>query len=707
MKRGRRIRLVLVCATVVLLSNLSATPTAQTAGDYVIVTFADPPSARYTGGIPGLERTKPERGRKLDPRRPAVQAYVRHLDRAHQNYRAYLASSAPKAQIVRRYFHVLNGVAIKLEGERLQTLAAGPGVRSVEASWLYRPSMTVSTGLIEADAVWPSAGGRDSAGAGIKVGIIDTGIRADHIAFGCKQTIQQKVYASGVAGFGPALVFNHGTHVAGTATGCVLDLDGPEDGPTSAIWSGVAPGAQPYDYNVFPGFGAGFVAFGGSAFSHDIAAALEDTVIDGMDVDNLSLGGSVQGPHDLLAEAVDAANDAGVVVVVAAGNTGPGGSTVESPGSAPGALTAAAGTNPHFVGILATVAGKGTFGAALGDFVNFVPAIRAAYTVTKPANGCTAIATNLSGNIALIDRGVCAFSTKIRNAQTAGAVGVLIVNNVAGDPTAMGQDGTPNQPTIPAAMLGRTEGTSIKPSGTVTVDGTLPQEFFTANADIIAGFSSRGPTPFTYLIKPDVTAPGVNIYSSVFDEADPSQLGFAYFQGTSMAAPHVVGSAALLRALHPDWSPQDVKSALANTAKRPVFDHVTGVNPTGVLVRGGGRIDLDAATAAPLTFAPATASFGLFNGNEEATGTVLLSARAVGPAPEFCSVAVTGPSIVTVSPSSFAVAVGETATLILTLDAGKAGATGSGDRSGDVEVTCSSTTLRVPWWVRIDRQGKP
>jgi minor extracellular serine protease Vpr len=392
---------------------------------------------------------------------------------------------------------------------------------------------------------------------------------------------------------------------------------------------------------------------------------------------------------------------------VAAGNEGPGDSTISSPGSAPGALTAGASTNPHFVGIPATVVGKGTFGAALGDFANFDPAVTAAYTVTTPANGCTAISTALAGKIALIDRGVCTFSTKIRNAQTAGAVGALIVNNVAGDPTAMAQDGTANQPTIPAAMLGKKEGDSIKPSGSVTVDGTAPAEFITTNADIIAGFSSRGPTPFTFLIKPDVTAPGVNVYSSVFNEAEPSELGFAYFQGTSMATPHVAGSAALLLALHPGWSPADVKSALAQTAKRPVFDHVTGANPTGVLVRGGGRIDLDAATATPLTISPASASFGRFTGNKAANATLSLAVRNVSSSGQLCSAAVTGPAIVSVSPTAFSVATGGTTTLTLMLDAGKAAASGSGDRSGDVELTCGSTTLRVPWFVRIDRQGKP
>jgi len=379
---------------------------------------------------------------------------------------------------------------------------------------------------------------------------------------------------------------------------------------------------------------------------------------------------------------------------VAAGNSGPGDATVESPGSAAGALTAGASTNPHFVGIPVTV-GSNTFGAALGDFDNF-GAVTAAYTVTTPANGCSAITEDLTGMVALIDRGVCTFTTKIRNAETAGAVGVLVANNVAGDPVAMAHDGTDPFPTIPAAMVGQAEGNAIKPSGTVTVDGTIIEEFLTENEDIIAGFSSRGPTPFTYLIKPDVTAPGVNVLSSVFDEE------FAFFQGTSMATPHLAGSAALLLDLNPDWSPADVKSALVNTAKRPVWDHVTGTNPVGVLARGGGRVDLTAAPDIPVTIDPASASFGLWTGNKPVSASLDLTLFDVSDGAT-CSVEVTGPEIVTASSDSVTVPDDGNATLTLILDAGRSDTTPSGDYAGDVELNCDGTTLLVPWWVRIDR----
>ncbi len=671
---------------------------SSTQREYVTVVLANPPAASYVGGIPGLQGTKPEPGQKLNVNNPAVQAYVNYLKRTHQNYAAFLVSKAPQAEIVREFFLTSNGFAIRLNGASPRTLLQAPGVATVAFSTLVKPTMTVSTGLVNAPAVWPLAGGRANAGAGIKIGIIDTGIVDTHPAFGCKSPIQHKVFASGVAGFGPTIVFDHGTHVTGTAAGCVLSPPFPPQ-PVGGTWSGMAPGAQPFDYNVFPGFGAGFVAFGGSAFSHDIIAALDESIRDGMDVVNMSLGGGVSGPHDLLAEAVDATVDAGVVAAVAAGNSGPGDSTVTSPGNAANALTAGASTNPHFVGIPVTV-GTSTFGAALGDFNNF-GVVTADYTVTSPANGCTTITTSLSGKIGLIDRGVCSFTTKIRNAQAAGAIGVLIVNNVAGDPITMGHDGTSPFPTIPAAMLSKNDGNSIKPSGTSSVNGTALQEFITANADIIAGFSGRGPIPFTFLIKPDVTAPGVNVYSSVFNGQ------FAFFQGTSMATPHVAGAAALLLDLHPGWSPSDVKSALANTAKRPVLDHLTATNPVGVLTRGGGRIDMGAANAVPLTFDPASVSFGLFRGNVPVSATRNIMVRNVGGSLQTCPVAITGPNIVVASTSGITLSPGGTTTLTLTLNGGRAAQTPTGDYTGDVVLACGATTLKVPWWTRVDRLANP
>ncbi|GAB6875328.1 S8 family serine peptidase [Thermaerobacter litoralis] len=697
---------------------------------YAIVQLVDPPAASYTGGIGRLKATKPAPGKKLDARSRDVKAYVDYLKQRHEEFKASLASVAPRARVVREFFLTGNALVVELNGHSPDELARGRGAKRVTPSGLYRPAMNVSAGLIEADEVWALLDrsgrwerGRERAGEGIKVGVIDSGIDRSHPFFRCKDRdgdgdvdevdIPSKVYASGVAGDpSNVLVNDHGTHVAGTIAGCVTTLT---EGPVQDTLSGIAPAAELYDYNVFPGFGAGWVAYGGSAFSHDIAAALEDAVRDGMDVVNMSLGGGVQGPHDYLAEAVNAAVDAGVVVAVAAGNSGPGDMTVESPGSAAKAITVGASTNPHYIGIPVTAGGR-SFGAAPGDFAPFGQ-VTAPYAIARdgsanPTQACYPLvnAAEVAGKIALVDRGSCTFTTKVRNAEQAGAIGVLIVNNVAGDPSAPGQDGTTPVPQIPAAMVSRNDGAFLKqllqadPGAQVSIDGTVLTEIRSENADILAGFSSHGPTPFTYLIKPDVTAPGVNIYSSVFHGE------YAMFQGTSMATPHVAGAAAVLRQLHPDWSPADVKSALVNTAARVVRDPFTASRDPGVLARGGGRIDLARAHATPVTLDPVSISFGYFNGNAPVSGEQALTLHNVSGTRQTCTVTVvrdaTDPAV-TVSAGSVTLDPGAYATLTVSMEGGRSDTTPSGDYDGELVFRCGGKELRAPWWLRVDREAKP
>lgn len=672
--------------------------------EYVIITFQDPAAAVYDGGLPGFPATRPSQGKKLLVAAPAVQNYLRRLNQGHANFRSFLARNAPKAQVVGEYSLVQNAVAVKLNGQRADVLTGAPGVKSVEFSWLYTPAMDVSVDVIHASDVWPSiTGGRASAGAGIKVGVIDSGIDDKHPFFACKGSITHKVYASGVAGnSNNLLVSTHGTHVAGTIGGCIIPIGAPITS-TNQI-SGIAPAAELYDYNVFPGFGGGFIS-SGEAFSHDIATALEDTVADGMDVVNMSLGGRVQGPHDFLADAVNATVAAGVIVAVAAGNSGPAAFTIESPGSAADALTAGATTNKHFLGIPVTV-GSSSFGAVMGEFGDTFQ-VTAPYTKTIPANGCTAISTTLTGKTAVIVRGTCSFSIKVQNAQAAGAIGVLMVNNIIGDPIIMAQDGTPNQPTIPAAMLSDTDGAALGASGTASVDSSVVSEFVTSNQDILASFSSRGPTPFTYLIKPDATAPGVNVYSSVFGENPNTDFGFEMFQGTSMATPHLAGSAALLLQLHPNWSAKDIKSSIVNTADRPIRNATaTGLPFAGTLDRGSGRVNVEKGSATPLTIDPVSASFGFFNGNVDVGSTQTLAVKNVSGSSQSCNVTTSGPSIVS-APGGIALAGGASSSLTLTLNAGQANQLPSGTYTGDITLTCASASLRVPWFVLISREGKP
>ena len=680
-----------------------AAPKQQAAtSDYAIVTLVDAPIATYEGGTNGLERTKPARGR-LDPTSPAYRAYERFLANEHANYRASLKKNAPQAEIIAEYDTVLNGFAVQLNGATLDAIAKDAKVKTVEASWLYKPTMNVSVDVIRATEVWAAGGGQLNAGAGIDVGIIDTGIRDDHVFFDCKSSIPHKTYASGRAGTGVDIVFNHGTHVAGTVAGCATDLAVADaGGPVQDSISGVAPGANLHDYNVFPGYGGGFVAFGGSAFSHDIARAVEDAVNDGMEVINLSLGGPIQGRHDYLAEAINAAAAAGVVPAVSAGNEGPGASTIGSPGNAFGALTAGASTNPHYVGV-SVVASFGAFGAAVGDFdpfaespvanVPFVSWGAVDFACSGPPD------TDVTGAVVLIQRGgptpatACAFSAKVDNAAAAGAIGVVVYNNVGGDPVAMG-----GVSSIPAVMVSQSDGQTIKaalttdpPGDTVSIDGNNPVEVHTTNSDIMAGFSSRGPAEFTENIKPDFVAPGVNIYSSVFDEAT-GDLGWAMFQGTSMASPHVAGSAALLLQQRPGLTPADVKSLLGNNAERNVWATAVGGPTAKVMDRGGGRLDLVRATAATTTFDPMSLSFGISNGNRPNEVTLTVTVRDLTGAGKTVTLAETDANI-TLSTTAVSVPPGGTATFSATLRT-----RGAATAEGDITASDGATTFLLPFW---------
>jgi minor extracellular serine protease Vpr len=715
----RAILLVTAFATALALavpvgaSETDAPPSeAEGSHDYVMVTLSSPPTARYQGGIGDLKRTKPVTG-KLDMGSNAVAAYQDHLSAERAAFIDDMRSNAPRAEVVRSYSLVLNGVAIKLNGHTIDEVKRARGISHIAPSSLYQPDMNVSVTLIGADQVWSrfdetrnpnDSDGQENAGAGIEVGIIDTGIDDTHPFFACKDNIEHEVFVSGEGTelFGPTLFFDHGTHVAGTVAGCVFPGEDAEPVAVSGDLSGVAPGATLHDYNVFPGFGAGFIAFGGSAFSHDIAAALEEAVSDGMDVVNMSLGGGVQGPHDLLAEASNATVDAGVVVVTSAGNEGPEDSTVGSPGSAEKVITVAAMTNGHFGGVPVDV-GTDQYVAAAGDFGPFGdPTGPAALVWWQNATSdddtlaCDAAddASVINGGIALIQRGTCSFTTKIRNAENAGAVGVIVYNIVAGDPVGMAHDGTEPKPEIVAVMVSRDDGATIIDTGlgaATTIGGEAVE--FPTDPDIIAGFSSRGPAPFTSIIKPDITAPGVNVYSSVFDGL------FAFFQGTSMSSPHIAGAAALL--LHDDGTrePIDVKSALVNTANRDRFVHDSlGIE---LLARGGGIAWLPDAIDSPATLDPVSVSFGLWTGNKTAQGTIQIEITGGN-----CSGVSVDHTDGTVTTEIVSASLSDD-TVTVTLDAGRSDKTPSGDYSGDIVLTCDGKTLLAPWFVRIDREAKP
>jgi minor extracellular serine protease Vpr len=570
-------------------------------------------------------KTKPDKGKKIDFNSNTVKAYRAQLSALRNDFKQWLRANAPAAKVTGSWDLALNAVAVQLNGTSLSLLRTAPMVKHVEYEGLYHPldNSDPDLSLISAQGAWAVGGGAANAGAGVKVAIVDTGIDISHPCFDdagyARQTqlgdhsftnnkvIVAKVFNNKTPsrGYTPEAIQEHGTHVAGTVA-CNLDTLATVNGVSIPYaMSGVAPAALLGNYNVFPGDVT-------NARSEDILNALEAAYSDGMDVANMSLGGGASGIQDLLTMAVDDLDQANMVVAVAAGNSGPGHRTVESPGSAARALTAGASSVGHFVGQPFTYPSGGgtTIGAAIGDF----PALAgASYDLFDTnATSCTSIAAGASGKLVIVNRGSCTFSTKVRNALAAGALGVVVVNNVAGDPVAMAKDGLGGD-NLPAVMIGRAEGAALRTAAPTTADASASfQYFLTGNDDIMAGFSSQGPTDVDFRVKPDVVAPGVNVLSSIPHEFCETAPCFAFFQGTSMATPHLAGSAAVVKSQHPTWDAWQIRSAIVNTADQGVLtsfsNGTTLVSDPNII--GAGRENLLAAVDAQVALDPVSVSFG-------------------------------------------------------------------------------------------------
>src|SRR5947208_4021178 len=390
-------------------------------------------------------------GKKIDFNNNTVKSYRAQLSAQRNDFKQWLQTYAPKAKVTSQYDISLNAVAVQLNGTSLDTIKGAPMVQSVQYNALYHPDLSESHKIINADAAWNAAGGRSNAGAGIKIGDIDTGIDETHPFFdpaafsypsgfpkcdaadstthtanhNCEHVTAKVIVAkvfynkAAVLGLDATAIGDHGSHTAGIAAG-VTGKIATVSGVNINDMSGIAPGAFLGNYNVFPGNVL-------NARSEDILNAVDAAIADGMDVLNLSLGGGYHGNNDLLAIGLDNEVGAGLVVAVAAGNSGPGGDTIESPGRARNIITVGASTNQHFVGqpFAYPASGGTTVGAAVGDF-DALPG-NSFNLFDTASDGCTSVPAGASGNLAIINRGNCTFSQKVANAKTAGAMAVLIV----------------------------------------------------------------------------------------------------------------------------------------------------------------------------------------------------------------------------------------------------------------------------------------
>jgi len=387
-------------------------------------------------------------------------------------------------------------------------------------------------------------------------------------------------------------VDGHGTHTMTTAAGnrASASIFGTSLGDIE----GIAPKARVAAYKACwlrPG------ATRASCNTSDLVNAIDAAVADGVDIISYSIGSSlrrVTAPDDI---ALLAATKAGVLTVVAAGNDGPNLGTIGSPAGGPWVITAAASSRDgeSSVEALQITEPPGLAGKYATKEADFTPPLQDSDPIegllvlvddddTSLPDGSTGTSSDacqalinsdeISGNVALIQRTGCLFEDMVKNAADAGAI-AAVVYNIAGNPIVM--FGTEGLSEIPALMIGQADANlvlaELDAGNDVTV--VLDKSFLLTTADtgnVMATFSARGPASVGEILKPDVTAPGINILAGFTPDAANATSGenFAFLSGTSMSTPHVAGAAALLLQAHPTWTPSAIKSALMTTARQDV-----------------------------------------------------------------------------------------------------------------------------------------
>ncbi len=624
---------------------------ASPVGRY-LVRFEEPGLAAYTGGQAGLARTAPVSlpfPSRFDAASPAARAYSAHLATQRAAHLASIDRTLGRPVTPAFHYEVTHhGVSLPLSEDEAAKVAALPGIVSVtpvnvQQALTYRGPTFIGAGTIWDGSAVPAYAAA-TRGQGIRAGIIDAGIDGDHPSFAddaaCgfdaghpKLVARDCTSSDGIVCNGtnpaPDTGIGHGMHVGSTAAGNTLDADTVPTPvlPAGGRMSGVAPCAAIVSYKVCGSAGC---------FDDSLEAGVQNAVADNVDVVNYSIGRTC-GYDDPWASAPDfrGAAAAGIAVVAAAGNTesicldpagrvtnlGPWVTTVAATTHDVAFIPALSITGPveptPILQQMQVDAGTTTL-SALEVGERLASPLR---TFAGNLRGCTAggsiPAGHFDGAIAVLQRGDCNFSEKIANAADAGADLVLVVNQST-DPFQMDTTGAPetigafsiNALDVSQALLAylAEHPSPVPPADALFVDGFDPPAGATAHfqptlqvtqqPDVIGNFSLRGPVPapLADLAKPDIAAPGVGIYAAT----DPASGRYEWLSGTSMASPHVAGSTILLRALHPDWSVAEIKSALLTTAVTLGYRE-DGVTPWTSEDVGSGRVDLTRAALAGLT----------------------------------------------------------------------------------------------------------
>jgi subtilisin family serine protease len=603
--------------------------------------------AAYDGGVAGLAPTSPSvTGKKLDANPAAVGAYERHVAAEERAIVSDIEQAVPAATVRASFRVVYGGISMTLPANQVRKVLSVDGVVAVQRDTLEHPLTDVTPQFLGATNVYPQLGGRDRAGQGVVVGVLDTGITPQHPSFrdsglpappggpftcdfgdgsdpelgptaGCNNKLigarpflsaylsvfdaEPGEFCDNATGRCSARdADGHGTHTASTAAGDYVQsakIFGIERGPLN----GIAPGAYVMAYRVCLEQGC---------FESDAVAAIQQAILDGVDIINFSIGGGSEPFTDPVELAFLDFYKAGGLANASAGNSGPDAGTAEHGG--PWVNTVGASTSPrHFLSALMLRSADGARTSITGATIT--PGLENKPVVTSESIGGDKLCTKelpagaAAGKVVVCQRGPNR-NAKARVVQRGGGLGMILYNptkmNLFTDnfwvPTIMLEgplvEGRPAPSTSLLAFLAQ--------HGNVTATWRTGEPR-AVRADEMTTFSSRGPVGD--FIKPDVTAPGLQILAGNTptpwgaDASGPPGELFQVIAGTSMSSPHAAGVSALVKAAHPDWTPGQIKSALMTSSVQSVVKP-DGRTPADPFDRGAGSIRADRAVAAPITF---------------------------------------------------------------------------------------------------------
>ena len=709
--------------------------------------------ATYQGELAGLPATSPTvTGTPLTGASRAELRYGAYVARAERAIVADIQQSVPRAEIGESLRTVYGGVTAEIPANRVAAVLAIDGVIAVQKDALRQPLTDSSPAFVDAPGAYSALGTTANAGEGVIYGNLDTGIWPEHPSFADLGNLNAPAGPARECNYGdnpltPAVdvfacqnkliggdhqtnnydvVFGddpyagiardgdgHGTHTSSTSAGNIVE-DVEALGRDLPAIQGLAPGAWVMEYKVCGPQGC---------LSSDSARAVGQAILDGVDVINFSISGGEQPFSDPTELAFLDAYAAGVFVSASAGNNGPGAGTANHLSPWTTSVGASTQTREFATTLSLTATGGDTFtvdGASITAGAGPLPVVLAQSLPGYPADcGTPAPAGAFAGKIVACRRGGQARVWKGFMVLQGGAAGMVLYNPALADVE------TDNH-WVPTVHLA--DGTSFLAfmASHAGVVGSFAQgEPQPGQGDVMAAFSSRGPGGL--VIKPDLTAPGVQILAGASPTPpapDPVNGGsppgnlYQAIAGTSMSSPHVAGAGILVRAVHPTWTPGQVRSALMTTAVTDVVkeDLTTPADPFDM---GAGRIDIGNAILAPLTFDETAANFFAL-GNDPLNAAHLnlpsinapvmpgrlvtnrVATNTSGGTEKF-SVSSESPagSSITVTPTKFKLQPGASQVLAITIASDAALGT---QQFGEIQISSNAGDLHVPVaWIR--RQG--